>query len=173
MRRLLLLLVLPYLLQASDDKPAYSNGQKAAIAATCATSWSAAAYTGAIGGTKLMASLWVGDVFGAGAAVFGMVSSTGSIIKGVNTACDLIEGKPEGSPLQIAAAESAMRRRIHEENAATRFEACLSANARCRDLNAQGFSKRCNSPARNYAMINELATKSLIDRYKRNNTHNN
>jgi len=173
MKRLLLILALPCALMASEEKPECSMGKKVAKGATVTGFLGASSYTGYELCINLGKAITTGDWVGGALAVGKAGVQIVSIATYTANTMEIIDPADKRTPLQKAADDSALHRRIVEEKAATDFELCLNEHAHCRDLTSHGIPKRCASPARRYGMINELATKELIARFRRYNTHNN
>lgn len=171
MKRLLLILALPCLLVASDKstepsfkETAVANANDVIDTVSIGVTAGATLKCVLVGG----AALYVGDFATAGEEA---LEAAGTISKCAlhssiwKWAINPAPPTPEQSALDKAHEESAKRAAINEERAGDRFRRCLSANAHCKDLNGRGFSKRCNSPARDYAMINDAATDRVIDNF--------
>lgn len=172
MKRILLILALPCMVLASEGKPECSKGQKVAKGLTATGCAGASGWTGYelyVGlGKAIATGDWAGGAWAVGKAAVQMIS----VASTTANAMEIIDPADKRTPLQKAADDSALRRRINEEKACTDLELCLNEHAHCKDLTSHGIPKRCASPARRYAMLNELATKGLIDRHRRYNTHN-
>lgn len=173
MKRLLFLLALPCLLVSSeeptDKKSGLTNGHKAAWVPVCAGSWAYAGYLGATHGPKIAVKVSTGDYLGAGIESGKFLWNFGQLMGGICTAKRVIQPPPTQTPLEIAAERSEMLTKMEEEKAGMEFRQCLNTHARCRDLNGHGVPKRCNSPMRRYAMINQLAAKQQMELFKQYN----
>lgn len=169
MKKLLLILALPCFLTASDksieQKDERSTAQKIGLKATETARVGAAVYTGVELGVDVITSLTTGNYLGVGVALLKAAGKTASITSLSNSTKEFIDPEPTQTPLEIAHEESAKRAAIAEEQAGSRLRRCLSENARCKDINGRGFSKRCNSPARDFAMINAAKNDRVIDTF--------
>jgi hypothetical protein len=177
MKRLLLLLALPCLLVASEEptekKPGLTNGQKAAWVPVIGGSWAYGGYLGVTHGPKIAAKVATGDYVGAGLEGGKFLWNFAQLLGGVKTAQRVIQPPETRTALEIAADNSEMLTKMEEEKAGMEFRQCLNQHARCRELNGFGVPKRCNSPMRRYAMINQLAAQKQMELYKQYNTKEN
>lgn len=173
MKKLLLLIALPCLLAASEEptekNPGLSTGQKAAWVPVIAGSWGYGGYLGATHGAKIAAHVATGDYVSAGIEGVKFLGGMGQLFGGICTAQKVIQPPKTQTPLEIAAEKSEMLTKMEEEKAGMEFRQCLNTHARCRDLNGFGVPKRCSSPMRRYAMINQLAAKKQAELFKQYN----
>ncbi len=165
MKKLLLILTFPCLLIASDksseQKDERSTTQKVASTAVETACYGNAVYRG----VRLAAAIATGDLWTIGSEVAGTGVSILNTASATATAMEVINPKSAQSALDKAHEDSAKRAAINEERAGSRFRRCLSENAHCTDLNGRGIPKRCNSPARDFAMINDAETDRVIANY--------
>jgi hypothetical protein len=107
---------------------------------------------------------WLGVGWAVGRAGFQCLS-LGSTTA---TVTEMINPPPtETTSLELAAKHTALRMRIAEDTASEEFTRCLNTHARCTEVNARGIPKRCVSPARRYAMLNESEVSRLIARFNK------
>ncbi len=174
MKKLLLILALPCLLAASDKSAEQkgqpmSTGQLAAMGATLVVTPASLAYTTFHGTVSIGTSIMKGDYVEAAITTVSTGSKIASTFGAGFSAIDYIAAQPQKAPEQAALdkayEESAKRQAIAEERAGARLRICLSENAHCSDVNAMGIPTRCNSPARDFAMINRRETDLVIANY--------
>ncbi len=168
MKKLLLLLTFPCLLAAGDKsseptfkESAVANANVAIETVSFGVTAGATIKCVLVGG----AALWAGDFATAGAEVVEAAGTVGKCAMHKSAwlwAINPTPPGPEQSALDKAHEESVKRAQINEERAGSRLRRCLSDNSRCNDLNGRGFSKRCNSPARDFAMINAAENDRVI-----------
>lgn len=164
MKKLLLILALPYLCAASDKAKEQTIQEKIANTTGGVMVTVGGTYTGVTLVNELCVHAasgnWLGVGFSfakAGFSALSIGSTTASVTEMIN---------PE-NPLEAEARKSALRIRIAEEKAETEFRSCLNTHASCMDVNARGIPKRCVSPARRYAMLNESAVSRMIERFNK------
>lgn len=185
MKKMLIVLILPCLLAASDKtspqkrsfprkvfnsfkrefRDDLSAGQKVANGANLATCGAAGGYLGWSGACKIIAAISTGGCAGIGMAVVETVAGTMAIGKVGDNVNAYIDPTSIETPQQKASRESNTRAAIAEEKASATFRRCLSEHAHCPDVNGLGIPKRCNSPARDFAMINDREADRMIANY--------
>src|SRR6476659_1389469 len=101
MKKLLIVLALPCLLVASEQKDERSTVQKVATGATEAAWFGASAYTGGRLAFDLIRTIGTGDYVGAGVAVVKAAGQTLTIATTTATTVELINRKPILYPLEI------------------------------------------------------------------------
>lgn len=168
MKRLLLILILPYLCEASQAPKEPTTQEKVAntTGGIMTVVGGGAIATGMVAEVGLHAATgnWLGVGWAVGKAGFQCLS-LGSTTA---TVTDMINPPPtETTSLELAAKHTALRMRIAEDNASEEFTRCLNTHARCTEVNARGIPKRCVSPARRYAMLNESAVSRMIERFNK------
>lgn len=168
MKRLLLILTFPCLLMAGEKPKEQTTQEKVAntTGGVMTVIGGGAIATGMVAEVGLHAATgnWLGVGWAVGKAGFQCLS-LGSTTA---TVTDMINPPPtETTSLELAAKHTALRIRIAEDTAAEEFRSCLNVHARCTELNARGIPKRCVSPARRYAMLNESETSRLIARFNK------
>ena len=167
MKKLLLILTLPCLLSASDKpnlKETVREKANETIEVVSTGIGLGAAAKGILCGG---AALYAGDFVTAGAELVEAAGIMGKCSMHRAVWLWVINPKPkpvlpEQTALDKAYEESAKRAEINEEIAGTVLRRCLSENANCTDLNSRGIPKRCNSPARDYAMINDVGADRVV-----------
>lgn len=168
MKRLLLLLALPYLCAASQAPKEQTTQEKVANTTGGVMTVAGGSYLGITLVNDICVSLATGNLWGVGWAFGKAGLQTVSLASTTVAVTEMINPPPtETTSLELAAKHTALRMKIAEDNAETEFRTCLNTHARCADLNARGIPKRCVSPARRYAMLNESAVSRMIERFNK------
>jgi len=168
MKRMLLILALPCLMTAGEKPKEQTTQEKVANTTGGVMTVAGGSYLGVALVNDICLSLATGNLWGIPWAFAKTGFHTVTLATTTANVTQMINPPPtETTSLEVAAKHAALRMKAAEDTAALDFSTCLNTHARCKDVNQRGIPRRCVSPARRYAMLNESAVSRMIERFNK------